>query len=132
MKEKSSSTKACLSCGKFLKGRVDKKFCDDYCRSNYNNRLNSRRSQYIRRINTILKKNRGILEELLAGFSATVTVNRSRLESRGFNFGFFTNTYTNPNGAVYFFCYEYGYLRLDNERLLLVKQKARPAGRPGV
>ena len=29
--------KKCLSCGKLLKGRVDKKFCDDYCRNNYNN-----------------------------------------------------------------------------------------------
>jgi hypothetical protein len=29
--------KKCLACNKTLRGRADKKFCDDYCRSNYNN-----------------------------------------------------------------------------------------------
>jgi len=32
-----AENKTCLACGKILKGRVDKKFCDDYCRNNYNN-----------------------------------------------------------------------------------------------
>ncbi len=30
--------KTCLTCGAPLIGRVDKKFCDDYCRSMYNNK----------------------------------------------------------------------------------------------
>ena len=33
--------KTCASCGEIIKGRIDKKFCDDACRSNYNNKLNS-------------------------------------------------------------------------------------------
>ena len=28
--------KRCLECGDVIKGRADKKFCDDQCRSNYN------------------------------------------------------------------------------------------------
>ena len=31
------SEKVCTLCSKTLKGRSDKKFCDDYCRSAYNN-----------------------------------------------------------------------------------------------
>ena len=27
--------KLCLTCNKPVKGRTDKKFCDDYCRNNY-------------------------------------------------------------------------------------------------
>ena len=30
--------KPCLSCSKPVKGRTDKKFCDDYCRNSYHNR----------------------------------------------------------------------------------------------
>lgn len=29
--------KQCLFCGSELKGRSDKKFCNDFCRNNYNN-----------------------------------------------------------------------------------------------
>jgi hypothetical protein len=28
-----TEAKKCLACGKQLKGRIDKKFCDDYCRN---------------------------------------------------------------------------------------------------
>ena len=31
----------CLDCGAVLHGRADKKFCNDQCRNNYNNQLNS-------------------------------------------------------------------------------------------
>lgn len=57
-----STEKTCLACDKPLKGRLDKKFCDDYCRNNYNNRLNSDQSNYVRNVNNILRKNRRILE----------------------------------------------------------------------
>ena len=30
----------CLECGTVLKGRSDKKFCSDYCRNTYNNKVN--------------------------------------------------------------------------------------------
>ena len=33
--------KTCLNCGEEINGRVDKKFCCDYCRNHYNNKLNS-------------------------------------------------------------------------------------------
>ena len=68
-----SETKNCLSCGKLLKGRVDKKFCDDYCRNNYNNQLKARSSHsaYVRSINNTLLKNRKILESVLPGNEET-------------------------------------------------------------
>jgi hypothetical protein len=124
MKEEPGS-KTCLTCRKPLKGRSDKKFCDDHCRSNYNNHLNGNASNYVRHINAILKRNRRILEKLLTGIAETTTTTKDKLDSKGFNFSFFTHTFVNQNGAMYFFCYEYGYLSLDNGWLLLVKQKGR-------
>ncbi|MEO7801082.1 MAG: DUF2116 family Zn-ribbon domain-containing protein, partial [Ginsengibacter sp.] len=59
--------KKCLACGKPLRGRVDKKFCDDYCRNNYNNRQKAKgsHSSFVRNINNCLLKNRKILESIL-------------------------------------------------------------------
>src|SRR3546814_5057939 len=54
----------CMDCGEPLVGRADKKFCDDACRANYNNRRNSGESGYLRKVNNILKRNRKILAKL--------------------------------------------------------------------
>ncbi|MCH5686755.1 DUF2116 family Zn-ribbon domain-containing protein [Niabella sp. W65] len=48
--------KNCMACGKPVKGRSDKKFCDDYCRNAYNNRANGINSGIIRSINNDLKR----------------------------------------------------------------------------
>lgn len=108
----------CLDCGEALLGRADKKFCNDNCRNNYNNRLNSDATNYVRRVNGILRKNRRILAELNPSDKATV--HRDKLVERGFNFSYFTNTYTTQKGATYHFCYEYGYLELDNDFFMIV------------
>jgi hypothetical protein len=47
-------------------------------------------------------------------------VSRSKLVARGFDFGHYTSTYTTKDGALYFFCYEHGYLPIEKENLLLV------------
>ena len=116
-----SANKTCMSCGRSIKGRSDKKFCDDYCRSTYNNRLHNDTSPCVRNVNNILRKNRRILEELIPEETAKIT--RNRLVEKGFNFQYLTSTYTNKKGMMYYFCYEYGYLPLDNDWLFLVKRK---------
>jgi hypothetical protein len=45
------TTAKCLACDKPLKGRTDKKFCDDYCRNNYNNQLKAAKNNVVRNIN---------------------------------------------------------------------------------
>ena len=57
--------KVCLDCGETIKGRSDKKFCNDICRNSYNNKLNSDTTNYVRNVNNILRKNRRVLEELI-------------------------------------------------------------------
>ena len=115
------ASKVCLCCDKPLKGRIDKKFCDDYCRSNYNHKLNSDASPVIRKINNALKKNRRILEEMCSRKGPTTKVSKQKLIEKAFQFTYYTHTYTNKKGMVYYFCYEYGYLPLENDMYLIVK-----------
>ncbi len=113
--------KSCLECGKPLFGRVDKKFCDDQCRNAYNNKKNADANNYVRNVHYTLRKNRRILEELNP--SGKEKVHRSKLVDKGFDFTYLTSTYITKTGATYYFCYEYGYLVLENDYLLLVKKK---------
>lgn len=120
-----SEPRACLTCGKDLKGRIDKKFCDDYCRNNYNNRQRAKTScsSLVRSINNILLKNRKILESVLPENKETAKAKLDKLHRLGFHFKYMTHIYTTRTGKTYFFCYDYGYLPLENQWYLVVKQK---------
>jgi len=109
----------CLDCGVLIRGRSDKKFCDDQCRNNYNNRLNSADNSVVKKINSCLKRNRDVLLRLNP--TGKNRVSRGKLLESGFNFKYFTHTYGNSRGNVYYFCYEYGYLKLGGDEYLLVK-----------
>lgn len=111
----------CLDCGKPIAGRVDKKFCDDACRSNHNNRRNSEENGYLRKVNNTLKRNRKILETLNP--ESKVKVKWRTLVQMGFNFDYITDMYETSKGVQYRFCYEYGYLLLDDDEVLLVRRK---------
>ena len=117
-----TSKKKCLACDKKLAGRADKKFCNDYCRNNYNNSLKSANSNLVRNINNALLKNWRILEGVV-GTEEMAKLPKDKLQQQGFNFKYFTHTYTNKKGNVYFFCYEYGYLPLEGDWYLVVKRK---------
>ena len=113
--------KVCLDCGETIKGRSDKKFCNDICRNSYNNKLNSDTTNYVRNINNILRKNRRVLEENLKG--ETTTISKQKLVDKGFNFKYYTNQIVTKNSHTYVYCYEFGYLLLEKEMVLIVKRK---------
>ena len=119
----SAEIKTCQACGKPLKGRSDKKFCDDYCRNSYNNQLKSASNNLVRNINNALGKNRRILESLLAEGGETAKANKEKLQRLGFQFKYITHTYVTKTGKTYLYCYDYGYLPLENDWYLIVKSK---------
>jgi len=113
--------KKCLNCKEEIEGRVDKKFCSDYCRNQYNNKQNSDANKYMRNVNHILRKNRRILALLNPDEKAKV--HRNKFNEKGFNFHFFTNIYKTKTGKVYFYCYDYGYLHIENDYFVIVRKK---------
>lgn len=114
--------KKCLECDTEIKGRVDKKFCSDYCRNAYNNKLNKDSKNLVRNINNRLRKNYRILDsfELKEGKTRTT---KTRLMDKGFDFEYVTNLYTTRKGSTYYFVYDLGYLPLDNDYYMIVKRE---------
>lgn len=113
------SPRFCVACEKPVKGRTDKKFCNETCRNNFNNRLNAASNNLVRNINHALAKNRRILENFILREKQVITVSSHQLLIKGFQFKYFTHQYTNKKGNTYYFCYDYGYLLLENKYLLV-------------
>jgi|TARA_B100000768_G_scaffold180110_1_gene199280 hypothetical protein len=114
---------SCQECGDKLNGRRDKKFCDVSCRNAFNNTLNIEKAGIVRRINNYLRKNRLILKDLKARYpeKRACNVHRSQLTDSGFRFDFYTSSYTTKQGNVYFFNYEFGFMELEEDRIVIVE-----------
>lgn len=110
----------CLDCGAVLRGRSDKKFCDDQCRSNFNNRMKAGIYSSMRPVNAILRKNYTILTQVCQ--ENQVTIKKDDLLKYGFNPDYHTHLQQSQNGNTYFFCYEYGYMKIENETFLIVRK----------
>jgi hypothetical protein len=115
--------KNCLFCDKPVKGRSDKKFCDDYCRAAYNNALKSIANSEMRNVNSTLGKNRRILESLLPENVTTTKTTQEKLLQKGFQFKYITHLSVNAQGNTIYYCYDYGYLPLENDFFLIVRKK---------
>lgn len=113
----------CLECGSKIRGRIDKKFCNDQCRNTYHNRIKGDASSLVKQVNHTLQHNRNVMNRLIPDVKGKITVSRSKLIQEGFDFTYHTHTYTTKNGHTYVFCYEYGYLPLENEVIMLVKRE---------
>jgi len=114
-------SKNCLECGEKIVGREDKKFCSDGCRNAYNNKINKDSNNYMRNVNNKLRKNYRILSELNSDGKSKAT--KSKLLSKGFDFGFFTNILSTSTGNTYHFVYDQGYRLLENDLYMLVKKE---------
>jgi len=108
----------CLSCEAEIFGRVDKKFCSDYCRNAFHNEVNRDSSSYIRKVNNVLRKNRRILAKYNPRGKSKIR--ESVLLEDGYNFGFHTNVYNTKKGGKYYFCYDQGFIKLDEGWVALV------------
>jgi hypothetical protein len=111
----------CKQCGKAVKGRTDKQFCNDGCRNQYHNLRNSCQNNYMRQVNHLLQKNRRILASFFIGSPRNKTIAHQQLADQGYQFSYCTHETNTQEGAARF-CYEYGYLPLEGDVLLILHQ----------
>ncbi|KAA5538735.1 DUF2116 family Zn-ribbon domain-containing protein [Adhaeribacter rhizoryzae] len=115
-----STSATCQVCGQALIGRSDKKYCSDQCRAQVNNgkKKADTGERLMLDINRTLRRNRSILKTLSP--LGKTTTRREYLVLQGFDFRYFTHQYQTRQGNIYNFCYEYGYLLLPEEKVLIV------------
>lgn len=119
--------KKCMDCGSLFSGRSDKKFCSDACRINFHNTRRKLQENYIRLINSVLKKNRNVLQNFyLAG---EIKVPLQNLKILGFIAEFHTHTKI-IHDQNYRFCYEYGYYE-DKEGWIQISRDDDLCNSPG-
>lgn len=111
--------KFCVACERPVNGRTDKKFCNEVCRNGFNNRLNAESNNLVRNINHALNKNRRVMESFFCAQDKLVITTANQLLQRGFLFKYSTHQYTNKKGNTYFFCYDFGYLVVEDKYLLV-------------
>ncbi len=117
-----SIKKACQICGSSFIGRSDKKFCSDNCRAVYHQSNKDKSSELILEITKQLKAHRNILKSLNPQGKAVV--NKNSLVSKGFDFGYYTNLLHTKSGNTYHFCFDYGYMYGDDQKIVLVKMNS--------
>jgi len=110
----------CEECGALLHGRTDKKFCSDQCRSTFNNRRSCESNKYVRHINTVLRRNRRILDSLNPG--GRVKVAADLLRELGFDFRYHTSVSHVREGGACYYCYDQGYVRAEKDYYVLISK----------
>ena len=120
----------CLNCKEPLQGRVDKVFCNSYCKSNYHYEAKKNESaSTFSKIDKQLKLNRRLIKNF--NKSGKSTVRKQKLIDAGFNPRFFTHYWKNNKGQVYLFCYDVGFLSIKEkefEKYILVDDQENYMG----
>ena len=113
----------CHWCDKPIRGRSDKKFCDDSCRNAFNNHRTVGEYNLVRNINHALVRNRRILSRFLPEQEQVSRTSREKLLEQGFQFKYCTHMQRDTNGEPYFFCYDYGYHPLPQDWYIIIRKR---------
>jgi hypothetical protein len=114
----------CAFCGKPLKGRSDKRYCNDDCRNAFFNERKKDEQKEVRAIDLALKKNRRILQAMLGLFKTKIVEEKSLLQ-KGFLFKYTTHQYISSGKGTYHFVYDYGYKEIADGKFMIVKEIGR-------
>jgi hypothetical protein len=104
-----------------LKGRIDKKFCSANCKSSYQYDKIRNTDQLYYKVDKQLKTNRKILKKY--NKVGKTTLRREVLQNEGFNPNYFTHFRKTATGDVYFYCYDFGFLKMEETTSTELKQK---------
>lgn len=118
MKEDTPPTERhCQNCGKVLDTRMrkDAKFCNIYCRADYNNKRRFSLHPDIIKVDKILHKNFEILDATLKS-KKYVYMSREKMLTQGFNFDYYTQA-----KKEYRYCYMLCYKLKDPDTVTISK-----------
>jgi hypothetical protein len=122
---KKSDLSVCLYCQDILKGRSDKKFCNEACRNAHNNDQKAKERTSIKRVDLSLKKNRRILSEMI-GTNKTVVVDKLILLRSGFDTKYHTHQHLTGKQETYKYCYDLGWKEIEGGLKIMIVWDVSP------
>lgn len=114
-----STTKICQQCQSPLKGRSDKKFCDDYCRSQYYSQQHKINNDCIKFVTNRLRKNRMILKKLYTQKKYSISLHH--IPIFGMDLCFHTHKFKSSNGDIYTMVFDYGFKLCPDQGIQIIQ-----------
>lgn len=115
--------KTCIFCGADLRGRSDKKYCDDNCRNNHYYVLKKENLSLIKNVNDALMHNRSVLKLLYK--NKNTPIDKCMFLQYGFSFELFTNVYRTRKNDEYKVVYDYAYKFVNDNELVVIKYREK-------
>lgn len=113
----------CKICKKTLHGRTDKIFCSVGCKNRYHSHLRKASNRAAQQIDEYLKRNHGILLEIIGKNKTQIKIKRTLLEQKKFRFKYHTHFHTNSSGKIYHFIYDIAWMEFSDDEILIVKKR---------
>ena len=116
------NAKKCKVCKMEFAGRSNKIFCSIKCKNFYHKNLRYASAKAAIRINEYLKRNHGILLEVLGKSLIQKKVYRNILEDKKFRFKYHTHTHVNSKGKIMHYMYNLGWMDFSDDEVLIVRK----------
>lgn len=117
-------SKKCKICEKSIKGRSDKIFCSSDCKNVYHKKLRYASKIAAIEINGYLKRNYGILLEVLGKNKTQIKVYRNILEKKKFHFKYHTHFQINSKNKTFFYVYDLAWMEFSDDEILIIKNRS--------
>ena len=122
IKYKAMQKPTCILCGKQIVGRTDKKYCSITCKNTFNYKRRSKTKSATQAIDTILHKNREILNVIMGTKRKQMQVVKTELIQMGFQSEYITGFYTNSRGKLYHYVYDFAWMEFTGNKILVYKK----------
>jgi hypothetical protein len=116
-------TYTCINCEKQIKGRPDKKYCSSNCKNQYNYNRRKQTKSETKAIDSILHRNREILDTLMGSKRVKMEISKTELTLMGFQYKYFTGTHINKVGKLYHIVYNFAWMEFTQQKVLIIKDR---------
>lgn len=111
----------CVVCGELIKGRSDKKYCSETCKSIFHYEKKQAQEKHFLAFQKQLRTNRKVLKKF--NHTGMTSLRRAVLHAQGFNPAYYTHTWQNKRGQTYYFTYDFGIFPFLDRKNKEVKEK---------
>ena len=106
----------CPVCQAHFTGRTDKTYCSSECKTAAYYEKRKEKEKLYFKVDAQLKTNRKLLKKY--NQTGKTTLRREVLHKEGFNPNFFTHFRKTADDNVYFYCYDFGFMKITNKQKL--------------